>query len=139
MVELHLKLFRRLAEPRFVLECEVPVLTTSLADVVTPAWDLTTQRILPHIDGVNYLLRIATVTDIDVHLVRECIQNLMYDAGPRGGHSRAAQVRNSWARAGPLRTARDCRRATGTTVRCSSSTSFRCEWGRWGTVRRRSW
>jgi len=77
-VEINLKLFPPFPEPGPLHDHEVPVLTTPLLEYVGPDWDLTTRRILPHIDGINYVKRIAAVTDIDIHLVRECLQNLRY-------------------------------------------------------------
>ena len=78
----NLKLFPAYEEPLPILDHEVPVLTTPLQEHVTPEWDLTTRRILPHVDGVNFVRRIAAVSDIDIHLVRECLQNLRYAGSP---------------------------------------------------------
>lgn len=41
-------------------------------------WDLTTQQVLPHIDGFNHIARIAAKSDVERALVKACVQNLVY-------------------------------------------------------------
>ena len=41
-------------------------------------WDLTTQQILVHIDGVLHVKRIAHEAGVDSSLVKAAIQNLLY-------------------------------------------------------------
>ena len=41
-------------------------------------WDLTTQQILVHIDGVLHVKRIANEAGVDSSLVKAAIQNLLY-------------------------------------------------------------
>lgn len=41
-------------------------------------WDLTTQQILPHINGVSHVALIATKANVHKSLVKSCIQNLVY-------------------------------------------------------------
>jgi len=40
--------------------------------------DLVLQQILPHIDGVNHLLRIAQVSGVEIKIVKNCVQHLLY-------------------------------------------------------------
>ncbi|CAF4933578.1 unnamed protein product [Pieris macdunnoughi] len=35
-------------------------------------------QILPHIDGFNHVAKIASLTDVEISLVRACVQNLVY-------------------------------------------------------------
>ncbi|KAJ2949313.1 hypothetical protein O0L34_g6266 [Tuta absoluta] len=35
-------------------------------------------QILPHIDGFNHVSKIASLTDVEISLVRACVQNLVY-------------------------------------------------------------
>lgn len=41
-------------------------------------WDLTTQQILPHINGVSHVSLIAVKANVHKALVKSCIQNLVY-------------------------------------------------------------
>lgn len=41
-------------------------------------WDLTTQQVLPYIDGFNHVARIAAEADVENNLVKSCVQNLVY-------------------------------------------------------------
>ena len=41
-------------------------------------WDLTIQQILPHIDGVTHVAKIANQAGVDASLVKAAIQNLHY-------------------------------------------------------------
>lgn len=41
-------------------------------------WDLTTQQVLPYIDGFNHVARIAAKADVENNLVKSCVQNLVY-------------------------------------------------------------
>lgn len=41
-------------------------------------WDLTLQQVVPHIDGINYVKRIAQLSNVHIDLVKRCIQHLLY-------------------------------------------------------------
>ena len=41
-------------------------------------WDLTIQQILPHIDGITHVAKIANKAEVDASLVKAAIQNLHY-------------------------------------------------------------
>lgn len=48
--------------------------------LVDPSWDLTLQRLVPHIDGVSDVRRIAYIADISLDLAKTAIQHLLrYD------------------------------------------------------------
>lgn len=73
-----LKLYPRLAEPGPVAEQEVPVRIRDLDVLVAKDWDLTLQRIIPYIDGVNYVKRISILADVDLELVNAALRQLLY-------------------------------------------------------------
>lgn len=63
-------------DPRPVMDHEVPILTGS--SIVPSQWDLTTQQVLPYIDGYRHVSKIALEADVEVSLVKACIQNMIY-------------------------------------------------------------
>lgn len=77
-ITIHLKIIRNPEDPPPVLDHQVPQLRIEFADIPLEAWDLTTQHVLPHIDGINHVARIATESDVESTLVKCCIQNLVY-------------------------------------------------------------
>ncbi|KAL6705905.1 Nitrogen permease regulator 2 [Coniothyrium glycines] len=76
---INLKLFPTRPPPPPILAHQVPLLTISLATLQTPiSSDLTLDRILPYINGVNPVSRIAQLADTDLSLTRRAIQHLVY-------------------------------------------------------------
>ncbi|XP_071477108.1 GATOR1 complex protein NPRL2-like [Diadema antillarum] len=75
---IHLKIVPPTKEPQPVLEHHVPMFLTDKDTYDNLQWDLTTQQILPYIDGVNHVQRIAVEGDVDLNLVKICLQNLLY-------------------------------------------------------------
>ena len=73
----HLKVVRLAPEPKPVLDHQVPIFLESREEFQSDQWDLTTQQVLPYIDGFNHVARIAAEADVDNNLVKSCIQNLM--------------------------------------------------------------
>eukprot|EP01104_Vermistella_antarctica_P001293 TRINITY_DN11345_c0_g1_i1.p1 TRINITY_DN11345_c0_g1~~TRINITY_DN11345_c0_g1_i1.p1 ORF type:complete len:399 (-),score=95.71 TRINITY_DN11345_c0_g1_i1:114-1310(-) len=61
-----------------VRDWDVPVLVRNLRSFLNNDWDLTIQKILPLIDGVSYVRRIAQDADVDIELVKRGIQHLVY-------------------------------------------------------------
>lgn len=58
---------------------QVPLLTVALSSLQTPiSSDLTLNRLLPYINGVNSIARIARLADTDLSLTRRAIQHLIY-------------------------------------------------------------
>jgi nitrogen permease regulator 2-like protein len=41
-------------------------------------WDLTMQKVVPFIDGINSVKRISELADADYNLTRKCIEHLLY-------------------------------------------------------------
>ncbi|MDI1490349.1 MAG: Nitrogen permease regulator 2 [Ramalina farinacea] len=76
---LNIKLFPIYPPPPPLSPHQVPLLTVSLTDMIDPAtWDITLLRILPYINGVNSVKRIALVSDTDLKLVRKAVRELLY-------------------------------------------------------------
>ena len=75
---LSLKLVKRRLEPPDILDFQVPVKIKDMGCLAVKDWDFTIQRILPHIDGIKYVKRIALDADIDANLVRGAIRQLVY-------------------------------------------------------------
>lgn len=76
-ITVHLKVTVNISEPPPVLDHDVPIL---IRDRVRPhhEWDLTTQQVLPYIDGFNPTCRIAVEADVEINLVKSCLQNLLH-------------------------------------------------------------
>ncbi|RHY34278.1 hypothetical protein DYB32_001039 [Aphanomyces invadans] len=97
---INLKVFQKLPPPPDVFEHQVPVAIRDLHDLLKNSveWDLALQKIVPHIDGVNYVKRIAIAAEVDVAIgtnphrelaeppfmlhdffvVKNCIRQLLY-------------------------------------------------------------
>lgn len=88
-------------EPQQIFDYLVPLLNPKYIEVPRDAWDLTTQQVretnvnllqnqcfpyknmlllqvIPYINGVNHIARIAADSDVEIGLVKACIQNLVY-------------------------------------------------------------
>ncbi|KAF2033005.1 nitrogen permease regulator 2 [Setomelanomma holmii] len=76
---INLKLFPTRPPPPPILAHQVPLLTISLSSLQTPvSSDLTLNRVLPYINGINSISRIAQLADTDLSLTRRAIQHLVY-------------------------------------------------------------
>ncbi|USP79265.1 hypothetical protein yc1106_06539 [Curvularia clavata] len=76
---INLKLFPTRPPPPPILAHQVPLLTISLSSLQQPvSSDLTLNRILPYINGVNSIAHIAQLADTDLSLTRKAIQHLVY-------------------------------------------------------------
>ena len=75
---INLKLFARFPNPIAVQDWDVPVLLIDMERYATDGWDLTLLKVLPFIDGVHHVKRIAQLADINVALVKRCIEHLLY-------------------------------------------------------------
>ncbi|KAI8945558.1 nitrogen permease regulator 2-domain-containing protein [Xylaria longipes] len=75
---INMKLFPYHAPPPAVRGWHVPVPKTKLAEIVDSTWDLTLQRIIPHVDGVNDVRRIAWLADVSLPLTQCALQHLLY-------------------------------------------------------------
>lgn len=75
---LNIKLFPTLPNPAPVKAWHVPLLTVRIESLMDENWDLTMQRVIPFINGVNSVKRIAALADADVKLTQKCIRHLLY-------------------------------------------------------------
>ena len=73
----HFKVVRLAPEPKAVLDHQVPIFLEGREAFYSEHWDLTTQQVLPYIDGFNHVARIAVESDVENNLVKSCIQNLL--------------------------------------------------------------
>lgn len=65
-------------DPPPVSDHDVPILREGRPARAPVRWDLTTQQILPYVDGFRHVAKIAVEADVEVSLVKECIRNLTY-------------------------------------------------------------
>nr|XP_005992727.1 PREDICTED: nitrogen permease regulator 2-like protein isoform X4 [Latimeria chalumnae] len=75
---IHLKVIEQRKDPPVVQEYDVPVFTECKEDFFRSQWDLTTQQILPYIDGFRHIQKISAEADVELNLVRIAVQNLLY-------------------------------------------------------------
>ncbi|RWS04038.1 nitrogen permease regulator 2-like protein [Dinothrombium tinctorium] len=75
---IHLKVNRVHPEPQQVEDHDVPIFSISEVSIIPSQWDLTTQQVLPYIDGYRHVDKIAAEADVEVSLVKACIQNMIY-------------------------------------------------------------
>lgn len=75
---INLKLFPVYANPPPVNDWDVPVALLDLSSRVDGNWDLTMRRVLPYINGVTHVKRIAQLADADLGLTRACLEHLIY-------------------------------------------------------------
>lgn len=74
----HLKVVKVRPDPLPVLDNQVPVFIEGADHYQAEHWDLTTQQVLPFIDGINHVAKIAVLADVENNLVKTCLQNLVY-------------------------------------------------------------
>ncbi|KAI1874703.1 hypothetical protein JX265_004911 [Neoarthrinium moseri] len=75
---INMKLFPYHPPPPPVRGWHVPVPKMKLTEIVDPTWDLTLQKLIPHIDGVNDVRRIAWLADVSLPLTQTALQHLLY-------------------------------------------------------------
>jgi len=75
---LNIKLFPTLPNPAPVKAWHVPLFTVKIESLMDENWDLTMQRVIPFINGVNSVKKIALLADADLNLTRKCIRHLLY-------------------------------------------------------------
>jgi len=64
--------------PREINNWDVPIAVTSLQQMRNKSWDVTLYKVIPFINGVNHVRRIAELAEVDQQLARLCIQHLAY-------------------------------------------------------------
>lgn len=75
---IYLKILKIPSDPPDVYDHQVPLLRKEFQDMSKECWDLTTQQVLPYINGVLHISRIADYANVEKSLVKACIQNLVY-------------------------------------------------------------
>ena len=75
---INVKLFPTYPNPTPALDWDVPVALLDLQHRIDSAWDLTMAKIIPFIDGVCHVKRIAQLADADLDLTRQCMDHLVY-------------------------------------------------------------
>ncbi|KAG9844765.1 NPR2-domain-containing protein, partial [Aureobasidium melanogenum] len=75
---LNLKLFPTRSPPPPIQIYHVPLSTVRFSSLQTNTWDLTVQRIIPYIDGINSVQKIAILADTDLTLTRRALAHLLY-------------------------------------------------------------
>lgn len=74
-----IKIFPLKKPPNSCISIEdVPISTVNLKTIIDVNWDPTMLKIVPYIDGLNSISKIAKLSDSDVSLVLECIKHLVY-------------------------------------------------------------
>lgn len=73
----HLKVVQICADPTPVHDHQVPIFVENRGAFCEEQWDLTTQQVLPYIDGFNHVSKIAAEADVENNLVKSCVQNLV--------------------------------------------------------------
>ncbi|KAI8138520.1 nitrogen permease regulator 2 [Fennellomyces sp. T-0311] len=75
---INLKLFPTYKNPPPVHDYQVPVCTVDLKHMMTVNWDLTVQKMVPHIDGINHVKAIAALANVKPDWARQTMQHLLY-------------------------------------------------------------
>lgn len=75
---LNIKLFPTLPSPPKIKAWHVPLFLVRIETLLDPTWDLTIQRVIPFINGVNSVARIARLADADLKLTRKAVRHLVY-------------------------------------------------------------
>lgn len=75
---MHLKVVKVASDPPHVSDHHVPIFIVDQNVFREELWDLTTQQVLPYINGFNHVAKIAAVADVENNLVKACVQNLVY-------------------------------------------------------------
>lgn len=75
---IYLKIVNLQPDPQPVLDHMVPRLRSFYDSMSLEIWDLTTQQVLPYINGITHIAKIAAESDVENALVKACIQNLVY-------------------------------------------------------------
>ncbi|KAB8251001.1 nitrogen permease regulator 2-domain-containing protein [Aspergillus flavus] len=75
---LNIKLFPIYPSPPSVKAWHVPLFTVRYQTFMDENWDLTMQRIVPHINGVNNIRIISILADTDFSLTCRAIRHLLY-------------------------------------------------------------
>lgn len=72
------KLFPLVPPPPEIESHHVPISTVHLDALKDEMWDPTMERIIPYINGIHSVRRIADLADAEYTLTKQCIQHLMH-------------------------------------------------------------
>ncbi|XP_041347751.1 GATOR complex protein NPRL2-like [Gigantopelta aegis] len=75
---IHLKVAPTISHPPQVQDHDVPILVDDKEKVMEYPWDLTTQQVLHYVDGFSHIAKMAAEADVEINLVKACIQNLIH-------------------------------------------------------------
>lgn len=75
---IYLRVLQVTDDPPPVEDFHVPIFIVDQSGFMSSQWDLTTQQILPYIDGFNHVTRIASEADVEISMVKACLQNMVY-------------------------------------------------------------
>lgn len=75
---LNLRLERLKAAPPNVKAWDVPLLIREPESPARWTWDLTMERVHPHIDGTKHVQRIAEDADVELRLVKKAVRELIF-------------------------------------------------------------
>lgn len=73
-----IKLFPIYPPPPKLQPFHVPISTVRLESLIDVNWDPTMEKIVPYINGINSIRRIADLADTDYNLTCQCIQHLVH-------------------------------------------------------------
>lgn len=76
--KVNLKIFPVVEAPPEVKGHHVPIATVRLNNLLDESWDPTMERIVPFINGINSVRRIADLAEADFDLTRQCISHFIH-------------------------------------------------------------
>jgi len=76
--KIYLKVVPSHVDPVCVESHDVPIINRCQLTKMIGHWDLATQQLLPYMDGFKHVARIAIEADVDINIVKACVQNLCY-------------------------------------------------------------
>ncbi|CED84605.1 Nitrogen permease regulator NLRG/NPR2 [Phaffia rhodozyma] len=75
---IEIKIFPQLPNPVAVEDWHVPLPLIDLEKMKEPNWDLALLKIVPHIDGIAHVKKIAAAADVSTYYAKIGIEHLMY-------------------------------------------------------------
>jgi len=75
---INLKIFPIFDDPPPIEDYHVPIPLVDLNAMNRTDWDLTMRKMIPLINGKNFVKQIADISVVDISLVRMCLQHLYY-------------------------------------------------------------
>ncbi|KAG8774355.1 Nitrogen permease regulator 2 [Serendipita sp. 397] len=74
---IELRIFPHYPNPPIINSWDVPVPLIDITKRVEPNWDLTMRKVVPFINGVDHVKKIAQKAEADIDLVKECMAQVM--------------------------------------------------------------